>query len=291
MIAINGTKLKFKTFSNGESFLDLDPTLIKNQNVITVKFESDADLIRLQFLKDELDDHAASAHLRIPYFPYCRMDRKEEDRLLTLRSVTKLINNMNFSSIEILEPHSDATPFGLSRAVVVNKSKELLMKLFCDITGKADSAEAIETAKEMGVVMVYPDAGAMKRYQKQVKYPYFIDCTKEREFVSGDLVGMRIYRDNAPNCKIAVIIDDLCSGGRTFAMVSEELRKQVPDIERVYLIVTHCENTIMEYDLLKSEILDGIYTTNSLLDQERFFEIESATVENSYIEDVYQEVN
>ena len=37
---------------------------------------------------------------------------------------------------------------------------------------------------------------------------------------------------------------------------------------QIYLAVTHCENTIFEGDLLSSDLITKIYTTNSILNKE-----------------------
>ncbi len=36
----------------------------------------------------------------------------------------------------------------------------------------------------------------------------------------------------------------------------------------IYLVVTHCENTIFEGKLLDSDLITGIYTTNSILSKD-----------------------
>ena len=35
----------------------------------------------------------------------------------------------------------------------------------------------------------------------------------------------------------------------------------------IYLVVTHCENTIFKGNLLNSDLITGIYTTNSILSE------------------------
>jgi ribose-phosphate pyrophosphokinase len=35
--------------------------------------------------------------------------------------------------------------------------------------------------------------------------------------------------------------------------------------KEIYLVVTHCENTVFEGDLLTGDLITGIYTTNSIL--------------------------
>ena len=111
MIKFNDTVINVGKFPNNESFIDLGITremkCIKNNNIL-FKFENDAEFMYLKFLKDFLDDNGIkNITLTMPYIPYSRMDRKEEKRLFTLKSVAKFINELNFESVVVWEPHSD----------------------------------------------------------------------------------------------------------------------------------------------------------------------------------------
>ena len=99
MIKINGEKLEITKFPNGESLIKTTEVLkdIKDlENIIemTVKFESDEDLIHMMFIKKHLDEMNLDAILKIPYMPYSRMDRTEGENIFTLKYICSLINSL-----------------------------------------------------------------------------------------------------------------------------------------------------------------------------------------------------
>lgn len=77
------------------------------RKTIKLKFENDEDITHLIFLKGHLDENKAKTKLIIGYMPYSRMDRTEGMRVFTLKYLCKIINSLNFESVEIYEPHSD----------------------------------------------------------------------------------------------------------------------------------------------------------------------------------------
>jgi ribose-phosphate pyrophosphokinase len=63
--------------------------------------------------------------------------------------------------------------------------------------------------------------------------------------------------------KDVIIIDDICSRGGTFYHSAKALKEA--GAANIYLYVTHCENTIHEGELLNSDLIKHIYTTDSIL--------------------------
>ena len=292
MITLNGTKIKFKTFPNGESFADIDRKTVnpmKNSNTILFEFESDKDIFSLMCIKDFVDENwpAVPCHLIMPYIPYSRMDRAEEQRLFTLKSFTKLINSLNFTTVTVWEPHSDVSPALINRVRVINKSSYLaILVMRKEIEGVFLSSpnsfpsslstslyiseSEKEKGKEKGIYFVFPDAGAEKRYSKQIKYPNIITCSKTRDFETGEIKKIELNGyEKAQDCRVAIIVDDLCSRGGTFVSTAAQLREFLPHLEKIILCVTHCENTIYEGSVLSGKEIDEVYTTDSIVKERK----------------------
>ena len=268
MIKVNGHIVPIGVFPNGESYIDIDFDLkTSDVNVITVKFESDTDLFHLRFIKDYLDLNRAKAALEIPYLPYSRMDRQEEKRLFTLKSVANYINSMNFEEVVVWEPHSEVSVALLDRVKVVNKTHDLALMLMRGLLGLAEDTtkeELFTQSVEKGIYLVYPDAGAAKRYQKQFKYQNVITCNKERDFNTGNITSLTLQTNSDLGaCKTAIIVDDLCSKGGTFLYTAKVLRGK--GIEDIHLVVTHCENTIFDGELLGTDFVKSVITTDSIV--------------------------
>lgn len=253
MIYFNNELVGVNKFPNGETLIKSEGLKIKDQNnEIRLHFERDEDITHLIFLKGHLDERNIKCKLVLPYMPYSRMDRTEGVTIFTLKYVCKLINSLNFESVTIYEPHSDVCTALLDRVKVVNMSKILTEELLKELKAEDDE-----------VYLVYPDAGAAKRYGKQINYDKVLTASKERDFKTGYINKLDINGEIKGKDFKAIIVDDLCSRGGTFLLTASKLKEM--GAAEIYLVVTHCENTIFEGDILTGDLITGIYTTNSIL--------------------------
>ena len=61
---------------------------------------------------------------------------------------------------------------------------------------------------------------------------------------------------------VVLIIDDICSFGGTFLHSARKLRGL--GAEKIYLYVSHCEENIVKGELLKGDLIEKVYTTDSI---------------------------
>lgn len=303
MLNLNGVTVNVKSFPNGESFADVPKSLVKEDtNKITLKFENEVELLFLQFLKDFVDTHAPKSvvTLELPYIPYSRMDRQEEDRLFTLKSFAKFLNNMNFQGVIVMEPHSEVSVALIDRVKVLNTSALLTVTTLMNILGVEGTAwlekkvyddtpedytldGLFDKAQKAGIYFVYPDAGAEKRYRKQIKYPNVITCSKVRDFNTGNIKSIAINdASSIKDCKIAIIVDDLCSKGGTFIGAAKALKEAIPTLEKVFLVVTHCENNILNGSILRSDDIAGVFTTDSIFTETKEYKLVNGCYAGQY---------
>lgn len=257
MIYLNGDKVNIKKFPNGESLINSENLKIKEHevNVIKLKFENDEDITHLIFLKGHLDELRINCSLEIAYMPYSRMDRTEGVTVFTLKHLCKMINSLDFEEVSIYEPHSDVSIALLDRVKVIDMSKILTEQVLQKINITEDD-----------LYIVYPDAGAAKRYGKQIEYEKVLTASKERDFKTGYIKKLDIIGTTQSEKFKAIIVDDLCSKGGTFILTSSKLKEM--GATEIYLVVTHCENTIFSGDILKTDLIKKVYTTNSILSRE-----------------------
>jgi ribose-phosphate pyrophosphokinase len=262
LISIENQALDNAQFPNGESIVNGKQILeiiekAKNSKgfskpTITFRFEDDLDLMRLMFVKRFLDSHNIASKLFITYMPYSRMDRIEGDSVFTLKYAAQFINDLNFEQVTVAEPHSDVTMALLDRAKAIFPSIAMIPKVM-ELVGFN-----LETD-----YLFFPDAGAQKRYGK-VKGTKQIFGHKVRDFNSGELTSFQLIGNiDAPGFK-AIIVDDLCSRGGTFMGSAEVLKKA--GASEIYLIVAHCEKTIYQGMIPDSNLVNRVFTTNSILD-------------------------
>lgn len=260
MILLNGFEVEFKTFPNGETHVIKDVfehnayLELGEDNIITFKYESDADLVRLMFVKQHLDNmSSAYSHLLIYYMPYSRMDRSEEGSVFTLKYVADMINMMMFNGVYIVEPHSDVTCALIDRSEAIMVTQPLLDSVLNEVQFDLEHD-----------YVVFPDAGAQKRYAKMFGGNVLVGH-KHRDFATGkitkfDLVGVPYPK---PEGRKAIIVDDLCSYGGTFIATAEALKAQ--GFDEIYLIVAHCEKSITAGNIFKSGLINKVFTSDSII--------------------------
>lgn len=219
---------------------------------LTWKYESEEELIALYFLVRQLRqcDPDRNLYLTMYYVPNARMDRtKYDDEVFTLKYFADFINSLQLTSVEILDPHSSVTP------ALLNNVRVLSAQPLID--------EAIRHVGADDLVLFYPDEGAMKRYSSLLKMPYGFGV-KYRAWRSGQIISYRIEGDIEFKGKKVLIVDDICCRGGTFYHAAKLLQQE--GVSEINLYCTHCEETIFQGELLNSDMIHHIYTTNSLFD-------------------------
>lgn len=216
---------------------DHDPVKIK------WLYENDAELFTIVCLAKK----ARWKILEMPYIPHARQDRcKHEEDMFTLKYFAEIINSLDFDSVWVLDPHSSVSEALFDRVVV--KSPEKYIKT------------AIEKCNPD--LIFYPDEGAMKRYSSMAPMEYAFGV-KRRDWKTGRIEGLDVIGDAEKiKGKNILIVDDICSRGGTFIHSAKKLKEC--GANKIFLYVTHCENTIFDGELLSSDLIEKVYTTNSI---------------------------
>lgn len=124
--------------------------------------------------------------------------------------------------------------------------------------------------KEIGFTendhIVFPDKGAAARYANS-GYANICIMEKKRNPTTGKIEDMRLKEGKVNPGAKCIIIDDLCSKGGTFAWAGSILKSL--GASEVYLIVSHCEETIFEGKLLtEGSPISKVYTSSSIMCKE-----------------------
>lgn len=271
MIKIAGEKVIFKEFPNHETLLKehiplIKSSLLNKDSPINIKFKyiDDKSLMELYILKQEIDEKFPNqkTHLQITYFPYSRMDRGSNSTCFTLKHISKFINDLKFDSISIGEPHSDVCINMVNNAYAEWYTRELLL----DCLSLYDFNPSIDA-------VLFPDKGARKRYGNILANEIPNGCNiivgeKERDFETGRIESLQLT-SSKKTARNVIIIDDLCSYGGTFIKALDALRCM--NINKAILAVGNCEESIIKGELLKHDLLEKVYTTNSIIN--RVYEI------------------
>lgn len=214
------------------------------------------DVMTLVMLVDALRETGIkNITLSMPYVPYARQDRVcNRGEALSIRAFAKIINSLNFSSVIVLDPHSDVTPAIIDRCRIVPRAS--VMGIHKDVYAwiiKDDTSP---------MYLVSPDAGAVKKsYEITKEFPQFdgiIFADKVRDVKTGEIVRTTVH--NVPfdiDEARLLVCDDICDGGRTFIELAKVLKPHKP--KELNLYVTH--GIFSQGKDLLGEYFDNIWCT------------------------------
>lgn len=252
MLKLEQTIINEACFPDGTSSFRIEIPEAEDKLTITWCFDNNSEMTTLLYLVNHIKMYNSKADivLFMPYIPNARMDRvKNPDEVFTLKFFAKFINSLGFSEVMVYDPHSD-----VSAALIDN------IRILSHLDFIYTVMKNIDFDSEKDIVF-YPDAGCAKKYENLLSFPY-AKGNKKRDWRTGKIEGLEISGNVPESPFTALIIDDICSKGGTFLHSAKKLRES--GAEKVYLYVTHCENTIFQGELLKDNIIDGIFTTDSI---------------------------
>lgn len=248
MIKINDSVVQTGRFPDGTPVLKVSN--MGKAAVITWLYDGDDELPTIYYIARHLQSQNTMVDLFMPYIPNARMDRvKEGYEVFTLKYFAEVINSLGFNRVIVFDPHSNVSTALLDRVVVIQPTDYISLAL-----------SSVGAFHKSSIIMVYPDEGAMKRYSSLLRIPYAFGV-KNRDWNSGSILSLDII-GNVKDYETALICDDICSKGGTFLHTAKALRNQ--GVKNVYLYISHCENAILDGELINSGLVDRIYTTNSI---------------------------
>ena len=255
MLLMNNEKIDLGKFPDGTLHMQFE-SVPANLHMIGWHYENDSELFALVCIVKTLRArHGLSTRISLgmPYIPHSRMDRTKSDSdVFTLKYFADIINSLNFEKVYVYDPHSSVSAALIDR-VCVSSHKWIISHVMRKI---ADST------LDPDMLLFYPDEGAMKRYSEMVKAPYCFGI-KNRDWATGKILGLSVVGDPEYIADSNVlIVDDICSRGGTFLHSAKKLKEL--GTKDIYLYVTHCENTVLEGELLEGDLIKRLYTTNSI---------------------------
>lgn len=255
MILINGKEVTINKFPDETLRLNPNVEFILNHTAtICWHFESNEEMIAVMFLANHVRRIGADrVNLVMPYIPNARQDRVKNDTdVFTLKYFAEFINNLHFNKVVVLDPHSSVSE-ALINNIEVESPKPYIEKVIEEIKKEIND----ET-----LIAFYPDEGAMKRYSGMLDMPYAFGI-KKRNWETGKIEGLDVAgaKDLIKDSNI-IIVDDISSRGGTFYFSAKKLKEL--GAKNVYLYISHCEKTIFDGEIFKSDLIKKVFTTNSI---------------------------
>lgn len=256
MISVNGQPIESSQFPDGTTAFRFDvyraagePDWDKYD--VEWKYDGDHECILLWYLTKHIRSvygKDAKLCLHLPYIPNARMDRvKQADDVFTLKWFAEFINQLRFEHVVVHDPHSNVATALIDNIIVVQPIKNI--------------TAVVDAVGQDGLVMCYPDEGAAKRYSELVQAEYIFGI-KHRDWRTGKIECLELTTPEKVAGKNVLIVDDICSRGGTFTYTAKALKEA--GANKVYLYVTHCENTIFSGSVLTDGLIEHVYTTDSI---------------------------
>lgn len=264
-----GEGLNFKKFdfpSGCEPHIRIEEKVVFPSILITTRINSMNDLMILMLAVDALRRMGTkNIELFLPYLPFARQDRvMVPGEPLSIKVIADMINSCNFDLVEIYDPHSYVS------AALINNFRSISNHTF---------VRDVLRDKE-NYLIVSPDAGAYKKIFDVCQFighhDEIVFCNKIRDVKSGIITKTTCSESDFCG-KDLYIIDDLIDGGKTFIMLSEELRKR--NCGKVNLIVSH---GIFSAGIDALHNIDHVYVTNSFKDLESHPKVSQTRLENLF---------
>lgn len=264
-------KYKISHFPDGQQSIDIiniDNSLWNKDEIqLKSRLNSFRDLELIICAKQALNNlNRRNVHLYVPYFLGARSDRKfQSGGVNYLKDVIgPIINAQNFSSVTVMDPHSDVLEACINDFVKISNFT-LFENALSQINSEVDK-----------IVLVSPDAGAYKKVYdlaKKFNIGKIITATKVRDLATGNILRTEIPVLDQHDDLTYIIVDDICDGGRTFVELAKVM-KESRATAKIYLVVTHgIFSTGFE---ALSEYFENIFCTNSVK------EIGDGTIVNTF---------
>lgn len=265
MITLNNKIVTIGSFPDGTMLLK--EAIPENEARIKWIFENDREFLALIYLTKHLRANGVRCiKLNMPYIPNARQDRvKNKEDVFTLKYFAKILNSLSFTSVTVLDPHSSVSE-ALINNLDIRSPAPYINRAIDDIPFRVCS-DPISFETTTSPMLFYPDEGSMKRYSGMFCNMPFAYGIKNRDWQTGKIVGLDVITNgNDIKGKDVLIIDDICSYGGTFLHSARKLKEL--GANDIYLYVSHCENSILDGELINSGLIKKIYTTDSIFTKE-----------------------
>lgn len=216
--------------------------------LVTWEYENLAEFFLLASIDVLLHAHSVTYELHIPYMPFARQDKKiSSDSTFALHAFIQSLQSLQaVTQVVTLDMHS-------------NNFDSHPLKIL-----SLSPVEEIEVARRIVKpdVILFPDGGAMSRYEHMFKdFPYAY-ASKNRDS-DGNLGEMYLVGGHpSMRDKTVLMIDDICDGGATFIKAAELAYSM--GVKAAHLYVTHGLFT-RGLDVLKEAGIKSVHTRKGVI--------------------------
>ncbi|KAF3362113.1 Ribose-phosphate pyrophosphokinase [Chlamydiales bacterium STE3] len=251
-------KVHIDRFPDGEISLQVMENVRGRDTFVlqTIALDPNNLLLELLIMVDALKRASAKSIVAvIPYFGYCRQDRKDKPRVpITAKLVANLLENAGVTRVITMDLHAEQIQ-GFFDIPVDNLYARPLM------------AKAIKALNLNNLVVVAPDIGSVKiakTYVAQLNVDFAV-VDKDRVTASkvetvtliGDVKG-----------KDVLLADDMCTTGETLLSAAKACREK--GALRIFAVLTHGLFVNKALEKIEQSPIEAIFVANTIPSENRF---------------------
>lgn len=253
-------------FPDGEQRLRITDRVVGEKTVIVQSANTpvDQNYLELFFLVDALKRSSAQfITVVVPYFGYQRQDHIFRDgEAVSLEVIIRILESLKIDRLISIDMHSVKIPYLFKIPVTHLSAIPLFAKKIKEI---------VEDNKD-SYVLVSPDVGGIARIKELANLTKisYAALNKHRDRNNGKISGDTLGEGNLEDKKVAFIVDDMISSGKTIVLAANNLIKN--GIKKIYVFATHAVFSEDAPLILESSVVFKVFVTDSVfIPKEKIF--------------------
>ena len=244
-------KCHIAQFPDGEISIEIHEE-VRGREVFVVQtlaMDPNRYLVELLLLIDALKrDAAKSIGVIIPYFGYCRQDRRNKPGVpISAKLMANLISSAGASRVITCDLHADQVEGFFEIPVEQLHCQQLL----CEAVKKKNSDNCIVVAPDIGSIKVSEKVAKLLRVDFAIVNKKRMNAFEVEGTLIGDVKGKNV-----------LIVDDLCSTGGTLIAAAELCRSL--GARKIMVAVSHALLVANACTKIAASPIEEFYLTNSI---------------------------
>ena len=246
--------MQIRRFADNEVFVQIEES-VRSKDTYVIQptgNPSNENWMELFLIIDALKRaDAKSITAVVPYYGYCRQDRKNEPRVpITAKLVANLLTASGPNRLVALDLHVDQIQGFFDIPIVHTRARNVFLERFNELLIDKEN-----------LIVVSPDVGGVARARGLAKS------------LGTDLAIVDKRRDRANECEVVnvvgdvsgkdvVLIDDIIDTGGSLIKSAIALKEM--GARKIYVFATHAVFSNNAYEKLNDSVIDKIFITDSI---------------------------
>jgi len=274
-LGVKISPLEIFVFPDGERRIRVVDSVVDEKTVVfqSTSTPPDQNYMELFFMVDALKRSGASAVTAvIPYLGYERQDHVFRDgEAVSLDVIVKTLERVGVDKLVAFDLHSIKVPELFTIPVLHLSALDLFAQKIRELF-PSDQNHKSSIINRQSLILVSPDMGGIRRIKmlsESLDNMPFATVEKNRNLETGDISNSSMEGD--VNGKIAIIVDDMISTGRTIVAAEKILLEN--GAKKVFVFATHAVFSGNAPELLENLKAEKVFVTDTIfIPKEKYFD-------------------